>query len=116
MARPYSGDEIIRKGGGCRRRVLPGTTDYYIHDEDGRPTFRIDVPSHDSLSQWLMPIGTPARCARADERILLALDRAGSSADHMVALHLLIDSPGVERRDLLDDEVLRPRLERGVDR
>lgn len=86
--RPYSGDEIVRKGWRMQdRRVLPGTTDYYVHDEDGRPVFRIDVPSHDSLSQWLMPIAARLREALGpDERILLAFDRAGSYADDMAAL------------------------------
>jgi hypothetical protein len=86
--RPYCGEEIIRKGWRMQdRRVLPGTTDYYVHDEDGRPMFRVDVPSHDSLSQWLMPIAARLREALGcDERILLAFDRAGSYADDMVAL------------------------------
>lgn len=86
--RPYCGDEIIRKGWRMQdRRVLPGTTDYYVHDEDGRPMFRVDVPSHDSLSQWLMPIAVRLRDALGrDERILLAFDRAGSYADDMVGL------------------------------
>lgn len=86
--RPYRGDEIVRKGWRMQdRHVLPGTTDYYIHDEDGRPVFRIDVPSHDSLSQWLMPIAARLREALGpDERILLAFDRAGSYADDLAAL------------------------------
>lgn len=86
--RPYCGDEVIRKGWRMQdRRVLPGTTDYYVHDEDGRPMFRVDVSSHDSLSQWLMPIAARLRDALGpDERILLAFDRAGSYADDLVAL------------------------------
>jgi hypothetical protein len=86
--RPYTGDNIVRKGWRMQdRRVLPGTTDYYVHDEDGRPMFRVDVASHDSLSQWLMPIATRLREALGpDERILLAFDRAGSHANDMVAL------------------------------
>ena len=86
--RPYSGDEVVRKGWRMQdRRVLPGISDYYIHDEDGRPLFRIDVPSHDSLSQWLMPIATRLRDALGpDERILLAFDRAGSFPADMAGL------------------------------
>jgi hypothetical protein len=86
--RPYTGDEVIRKGWRMQeRRVLPGTTDYYVHDEDGRPMFRIDVPSHDSLSQWLIPVAARLREALGpDDRILLAFDRAGSYADDMAAL------------------------------
>jgi hypothetical protein len=86
--RPYSGQEVVRKGWRMQeKRVLPGTSDYYTHDEDGRPLFRIDVPSHDSLSQVLMPIATRLREALGpDERILLAFDRAASYADDFVAL------------------------------
>ena len=86
--RPYSGQEVVRKGWRMQdRRVLPGTTDYYVHDEDGRPMFRVDVPSHDSLTAWLPPIATRLRDALGkDERILLAYDRAGSYPDVIAAL------------------------------
>lgn len=86
--RPYSGQEVVRKGWRMQeKRALPGVSDYYIHDEDGRPLFRIDVPSHDSLSQLLMPIATRLReVLGPDERILLAFDRAASYADDFVAL------------------------------
>lgn len=86
--RPYTGKHVVRKGWRMQdKRVQPGTSDYYVHDEDGRPMFRINTPSHDSLSQWLMPIATRLREALGpDERILLAFDRAGSHANDMVAL------------------------------
>jgi hypothetical protein len=86
--RPYTGQEVVRKGWRMQgRRVLPGTTDYYVHDEDGRPMFRIDVPSHDSLAQWLPRIGARLREALGDdERILLAFDRGGSHAEVLAAL------------------------------
>jgi hypothetical protein len=25
------------------KRVKPGVTDYYVHDEDGRPVWRFDI-------------------------------------------------------------------------
>lgn len=86
--RPYSGQEVVRKGWRMQdRRVLPGTTDYYVHDEDGRPMFRVDVPSHDTLSAWLPQIATRLRDALGkDERILLAFDRGGSYPDVVAAL------------------------------
>jgi hypothetical protein len=86
--RPYTGQEVVRKGWRMQdRRVLPGATDYYVHDEDGRPMFRVDVPSHDSLTQWLLPLAARLRDALGpDERILLAFDRAGSYADMIAAL------------------------------
>lgn len=86
--RPYTGQEVVRKGWRMQdRRVAPGTTDYYVHDEDGRPMFRIDVPSHDTLGTWLPQIATRLRDALGkDERILLAFDRGGSYPDVLAAL------------------------------
>jgi hypothetical protein len=86
--RPYTGKQVVRRGWRMQdRRVLPGTTDYYVHDEDGRPLFRIDVPSHDSLSQWLLPIARRLREALGpDERILLAFDRAASYPELLAEL------------------------------
>lgn len=86
--RTYTGQEIVRKGWRMQdKRVLPGVSDYYVHDEDGRPVFRIDTPSHDSLCQWLMPIVTRLRAGLgAEERILLVFDRAGAFPVEMAAL------------------------------
>ncbi|HET9749072.1 MAG TPA: hypothetical protein VFS06_07190, partial [Casimicrobiaceae bacterium] len=86
--RPYSGQEVLRKGWRMQdRRVLPGTSDYYVHDEDGRPLFRIDAPSHDTLCHWLLPIARRLREAvGVDERILLAFDRAASYPDELAEL------------------------------
>lgn len=86
--RPYSGKHVLRKGWRMQdRRVLPGTSDYYVHDEDGRPVMRIAVPSHDSLSAWLPRLAERLRDALGDEeRIVLAFDRAGAHAELLAAL------------------------------
>jgi len=86
--RPYTGQYKVRKGWRMQdKRVVPGTTDYYVHDEDGRPVLRIDVPSHDSLTQWLGSIGELLRGALGKEqRILLAFDRAGAYPEQMAEL------------------------------
>jgi len=86
--RKYTGQEVVRRGWRMQdKRVLPGASDYYIHDEDGRPVFRIDTPSHDSLCQWLMPIVTRLREGLgAEERILLVFDRAGAFPVEMATL------------------------------
>jgi len=86
--RPYTGKSTIRKGWRMQdKRAVPGTTDYYVHDEDGRPVLRIDVPSHDSLTKWLRPLGELLRKALGKEqRILLAFDRAGAFAKQMAEL------------------------------
>ena len=86
--RPYTGKQVVRKGWRMQdRRVRPGTSDYYVHDEEGCPVFRIAVPSHDSLSAQLLPIADRLRTALgADERIMLAFDRAGAHAEPLAAL------------------------------
>jgi transposase len=86
--RPYTGKFVTRRGWRMQdKRVRPGITDYYVHDEDGRPLFRIDVASHDSLTQWLAPIGALLRRVVGEgERVLLAFDRAGAFAESMASL------------------------------
>lgn len=86
--RSYTGKYTIRKGWRMQdKKAVPGTTDYYVHDEDGRPVLRIDVPSHDSLTKWLLPIGGLLRKALGKEqRILLAFDRAGAFPESMAEL------------------------------
>lgn len=86
--RPYTGKHTIRKGWRMQdKRVVAGATDYYVHDEDGRPVFRIDVPSHDALTQWLRPITEFLRGALGEkQRILVAFDRAGSYPEQLAEL------------------------------
>lgn len=86
--RHYTGKHVLRKGWRMQdKRVLPGATDYYVHDEDGRPVFRIPVASHDSLTSWLSPIAKRLREGIGEgERILLAFDRGGAFAAQLVEL------------------------------
>ena len=86
--RPYTGKHVVRKGWRMQdKRVLPGTTDYYVHDEDGDPMFRVAVPSHDHLTEWLLPVGQRLRDALGpDDTILLAFDRGGAFAGQLAAL------------------------------
>lgn len=86
--RPYTGKHVVRKGWRMQdKRVLPGTTDYYTHDEDGRPMFRVPVTSHGHLTEWLLPIGKRLRDALGpDEAILLAFDRGGAYPEQLAAL------------------------------
>lgn len=92
--RPYTGKHAIRKGWRMQdKKARPGVSDYYVHDEEGRPLFRIDVPEHGSLTQWLTPI---ARFARKllDERVevCLCFDRGGAFPEQMAELR---DEEGV---------------------
>jgi transposase len=86
--RPYTGKHTVRKGWRMQdKRVLPGATDYYVHDEDGRPVFRVGVPSNDSLTKWLTPITRFLRTGLGkDQRILVAFDRAGAYPEQLAAL------------------------------
>jgi hypothetical protein len=86
--RQYTGKHTVRKGWRMQdRRAVPGTSDYYVHDEDGRPLFRVAVPSHDSLTQWLPQIATRLRDALGpSEQIVLAFDRAGSFPEELAGL------------------------------
>jgi hypothetical protein len=86
--RRYNGKHVVRKGWRMQdRRVLPGSTDYYVHDEDGRPVFRVPVTSHDSLTAWLQPIANRLRKGLGDDaRILLAFDRGGAFSSELAGL------------------------------
>jgi transposase len=86
--RPYTGKHTLRKGWRMQsKRAVPGTSDFYVHDEDGRPVMRVDVPSHGSLTRQLRPIGELVRAALDKQtRLLLAFDRGGAFASEMMAL------------------------------
>lgn len=86
--RPYTGKHVVRRGWRMQdKRVRAGTSDYYVHDEDGRPIGRLPVPAHDSLTTWLSPISRMVRLALGgEETILLAFDRAGAFPAQMAEL------------------------------
>jgi hypothetical protein len=86
--RTYTGKHVVRKGWRMQdRRVRPGCTDYYLHDEDGRPLFRVDVPSHDSLPVWMLNIVVNLRAMLGEaEPILLAFDRGGAFPEAMAGM------------------------------
>jgi hypothetical protein len=81
--RPYTGKETLRLGWRMQdKRALPGTTDYYLHDEDGRPVLRFVSASHEPLTDILPRLADLLRIALGSEqRILLAFDRAGAFPD-----------------------------------
>lgn len=83
--RAYTGKFTLRKGWRMQdKRSVPGVTDYYVHDEDGRPVCRVEAPGHDSLTDFLNPIGEFLRCGLdKGQRILLAFDRAGAFPEQM---------------------------------
>jgi transposase len=86
--RPYTGKHVIRKGWRMQdKRVLPGTTDYYVHDEEGCPLFRLATTSHDSLCAWLMPVVEFVDLALGEEvKPVLVFDRGGAYPETMAEL------------------------------
>jgi hypothetical protein len=86
--RPYTGQEVIRKAWRMQdKRAVAGATDYYVHDEDGRPLFRFAVAQNEGLTQWLPHVARTLRdVLEADESMVLAFDRAGAFAAHMAQL------------------------------
>lgn len=99
--RPYTGKHVIRKGWRMQdKRVVPGTSDYWVHDADGRPVFRLDVAEHGSLCEWLRPIAEVICMALGgDARILLGFDRAGAFPEVLAELRdLNIEFVTYERR------------------
>jgi hypothetical protein len=66
---------------------VPGTTDYYVHDEEGCPLWRMSTTSHDSLCAWLMPVVEFAKLSLGDEVTpVLVFDRGGAFPETMAEL------------------------------
>ncbi len=86
--RPYTGEHVIRKGWRMQdKRAVPGTTDYYVHDEEGCPLYRMSTTSHDSLCAWLMPVVEFARLSLGEEVTpVLFFDRGGAFPKTMAEL------------------------------
>lgn len=121
--RTYSGDHVVRKGWRMQdRQVVPGITDCYVHDLDGRAVLRIDTPEHASLTQLLGRVTMLLRAGLKDERILVAFDRAGAFPSQLAELRdtgfdfvtyerrpyaRLPEESFTERLELADGEVLR---------
>jgi hypothetical protein len=86
--RPYVGLRRLLYGWRMQdKRAKPGTTDVHVHDAAGRPLYRLATLAHDSLGKLLLPIGALLRLALgAEQRILLAFDRAASYAEVMAEL------------------------------
>jgi hypothetical protein len=86
--RRYTGERVIRRGWRMQdKRVVPGSSDFYVHDEDGRPVLRLHAPENPSLTAVLSRAAALLRAALGPEqRILLAFDRGGSFPEQMAQL------------------------------
>ena len=69
------------------KRAVPGCSDFYVHDEDGCPLWRIASPSHGSLCQWLEPVVDFVDIALG-RRVtpVLIFDRGGAYPETMARL------------------------------
>jgi len=92
--RRYSGKATIRKIWRMQdKRAVPGTTDYYVHDEDGHPLWRVTAKDHESLSAWLPRVLHLARQVLGkDVEIILSFDRGGSNPETLAGLRNLAGS------------------------
>lgn len=86
--RRYTGKHTIRKGWRMQdKRAVPGTSDYYVHDESGWPLFRLSTTSHDSLCAWLMPVVKFSHESLGEDVTpLLFFDRGGAYPETMADL------------------------------
>ena len=86
--RPYTGQQVIRKGWRMQdKRAVPGTTDFYLHDEAGAPVWRMSSPSHDSLSTWFRPaVEFVHQVFDKKVKAVLAFDRGGAYPEAMKEL------------------------------
>ena len=86
--RPYTGKETIRRGWRMQdKRVRPGVTDVYVHDEVGNPVLRLSDVTNGSLTNWLSAVARLLReMVGAEPRIVLAFDRGGAFPEQLVAL------------------------------
>jgi predicted ArsR family transcriptional regulator len=86
--REYTGQHTLRYGWKMQdKRARPGATDFYVHDEDGRPMFRLVAPDNGPLTDILTPVARFLRQGHGpNETILLAFDRAGSFPQEMAEL------------------------------
>lgn len=90
--RPYTGKRVLRKGWRMQdKRVRPGSSDYWVHDQDGRPLLRVNSPSHEPMTERLRPIARLLRdgldnAGAEQTKVALVFDRAGAFPSEMSAL------------------------------
>jgi hypothetical protein len=86
--RPYTGKETIRKGWRMQdKRVRPGVTDVYVHDESGNPVLRLADATNGSLTTWLSVVAKLLReMVGPEARIVLGFDRGGAFPEQLATL------------------------------
>ncbi len=86
--RPYTGKKTIRKGWRMQdKRVRPGVTDVYVHDEGGNPVLRLADAANGSLTTWLPIVAKLLReMVGPEARIVLGFDRGGAFPEQLATL------------------------------
>lgn len=86
--RRYTGKHTVRKGWRMQdKRAVSGTPDYYVHDGDGYPLWRVTSTAHESLSAWLPRVLKFARVVLGEDvEIVLSFDRGGSFPETLAEL------------------------------
>ena len=86
--RPYTGQETVRKGWRMQdKRVRPGVTDVYVHDEVGNPVLRLTDTTNGSLTAWLSRVAKELRVMVGPEaRIVIGFDRGGAFPEQLASL------------------------------
>ena len=86
--RPYTGQQTVRKGWRMQdKRVRPGVTDVYVHDEVGNPVLRLTDTTNGSLTDWLSRVAKELRVMVGPEaRIVIAFDRGGAFPEQLASL------------------------------
>jgi hypothetical protein len=90
--RPYTGKHVVRKGWRMQDKCArPGSSDYWVHDQDGRPLLRVPSPSHEPMTERLRPIARLLRdgldhAGAEQTKVTLVFDRAGAFPSEMAAL------------------------------
>jgi hypothetical protein len=69
------------------KRVRPGVTDVYVHDEAGNPVLRVADSTNGSLTMWLSWVAKTLReMVGPDARVVLAFDRGGAFPEQLATL------------------------------
>jgi Transposase protein len=86
--RQYTGKETIRKIWRMQsKRAVPGTMDYYVHDEDGHPVWRVTATDHEPLSKQLVRVVDFSRMVLGEDApVMLSFDRGASHPETLAGL------------------------------
>lgn len=86
--RRYTGQRVVRRGWRMQdKRVVPGASDFCVHNEDGRPVLRLHAPDNPPLTSVLGAAAALLRAALGPaQRVLLAFDRGGAYPAQMASL------------------------------